>query len=137
MGQSRSVEHALCYNALMDKLLLVLSAIAFAFLVAMMFLFSPSEVGPVGVLVFFTMCYVLFLGLAVSLCRLFFTLRAKIDKTKSGNIKRKSYYYGLVVALSPILWLMCGSVMGSVGLKVGVILAVEILMCFLVSRNIL
>jgi hypothetical protein len=81
----------MCYNSLMDKLLLIFSAISFVFLVAMMFLFSPSDVGPLGVLVFFTMCYVLFLGLAVLGCRLFFTLRSKLDKTKMGNIKKKSY----------------------------------------------
>ena len=46
----------MCYNSLMDKLLLIFSAISFVFLVAMMFLFSPSDVGPLGVLVFFTMC---------------------------------------------------------------------------------
>ncbi len=120
----------------MDKLLLILSAISFAFLVAMMFMFSPSDVGPFGVLVFFTMCYVLFLGLAVLGCRLFFMLRAKLDKTKAGNIKKKSYYYGLVIALAPILLLVCGSFGGISILEIGLVLALEIVLCFLVSRNI-
>ena len=126
----------MCYNSLMDKLLLVFSAISFVFLVTMMFLFSPSDVGPLGVLVFFTMCYVLFLGLAVLGCRLFFTLRAKIDKTKAGNVRKKSYYYGLVIALAPILLLVGGSFGGISILEIGLVLGLEILLCFLVSRNI-
>ena len=126
----------MCYNLLMDKLLLIFSAISFVFLVAMMFLFSPSDVGPLGVLVFFTMCYVLFLGLAVLGCRLFFMLRAKLDRTKAGNIKKKSYYYGLVIALAPILLLVCGSFGGISILEIGLVLALEIVLCFLVSRNI-
>ena len=120
----------------MDKLLLIFSAISFVFLVAMMFLFSPSDVGPLGVLVFFTMCYVLFLGLAVLCCRLFFILRAKLDKTKSGNTRKKSYYYGLVIALAPILLLVSGSFGGVSFLEIGLVLMLEVLLCFLVSRNI-
>ena len=126
----------MCYNSLMDKLLLIFSAISVVFLVAMMFLFSPSDVGPLGVLVFFTMCYVLFLGLAVLGCRLFFTLRSKLDKTKMGNIKKKSYYYGLVIALAPILLLVSASFGGISILEIGLVLGLEILLCFLVSRNI-
>ena len=126
----------MCYNSLMDKLLLIFSAISFVFLVAMMFLFSPSDVGPLGVLVFFTMCYVLFLGLAVLGCRLFFTLRSKLDKTKMGTIKKKRYYYGLVIALAPILLLVSASFGGISILEIGLVLGLEILLCFLVSRNI-
>lgn len=88
-------------------------------------------------MLFFVMCYVLFLGLAVLCCRLFFTLRAKLDKTKSGNIIKKSYYYGLIIALAPILILVSGSFGGISILQVGLVLLVEIFLCFLVSRNIL
>ena len=120
----------------MDRLLLVLSAAAFVILLTMMLMFSPSEVGPFGVLVFFTMCYVLFLGLAVLCCRLFFTLRVRLDKTKDGNIKKKSYYYGLVIALAPVLLLVIGSFGGVTYLEIGLVVMLEALLCFLVSRNI-
>lgn len=63
-------------------------------------------------------------------------LRAKLDKTKAGNIKKKSYYYGLVIALAPILLLVCGSFGGISILEIGLVLALEIVLCFLVSRNI-
>ena len=127
----------LCYNSLMDKLLLILSIVAFFFLVAMMFLTSPSSVGPLGVLVFFTLVYVLFLGLAVIGCRLFFTLKAKLHKATAGNVKRKSYYYGLVIALAPLLLLLCGSFGGIRLIEVLLVIGVEVFLCFLVSLNLL
>lgn len=126
----------LWYNPLMDKVLLVFSAVAFVILLSMMLLFSPSEVGPFGVLVFFILCYVLFLGLAVLCCRLFFVLRGRLDKTKSGNSKKKSYYYGLVIALAPILLLVCSSFGGLSFLQIFLVFGLEVMLCFLVSRNI-
>ena len=66
-------------------------------LLAMMFLTSPSTVGPAGVLVFFTTSYLFFLGLAVMCCRLFFILRGKLNKAKKAlNLDKKSLRYGAV-----------------------------------------
>ena len=69
----------------MDKFLLLFSAIALICMLAMMFFVSPSEIGPLGILTFFAMLYFVFVGLAVFGCRLFFALRAKLDKTKKGK----------------------------------------------------
>ena len=121
----------------MDKAIILLSLIAFLLIVTMMFSVSPSDAGVIGVLGFFILCYVLFLGLAVFGCRLFFSLRAKVNKKKSGNIKKKSYYYGLVIALAPILMLVGRSFGNITILEIGLVLVVEALLCFLVSRNIL
>ena len=121
----------------MDKALIILSLLSFLLIVTIMFSFSPSEVGLIGVLGFFFLSYVLFLGLAVLCCRLFFTLRAKVDKKKSGGIKKKSYYYGLVIALAPLLLMVCRSFGSLSFMEVGLVLGLEILLCFLVSRDIL
>lgn len=121
----------------MDKFLLLFSAIALICMLAMMFFVSPSEIGPLGILTFFAMLYFVFVGLAVFGCRLFFTLRAKLDKTKRGNVQKKSYYYGVTIALAPVILLVCGSFGGVTLLEIGLVLALEIVMCFLVSRNIL
>lgn len=121
----------------MDKLLLVLSGIAFIFIAAMMFLTSPSEIGPLGIMCFFVLTYVLFVGLAVFCCRLFFSLRAKLDKSKRGSVHKKSYYYGIVLAFAPVLLLVCGSFAGIRLLEVVLVAALEIVLCFLVSRNVL
>lgn len=121
----------------MDKLLLIASITAFFFLTAMMFLTNPSGVGALGVLVLFTLVYVLCLGLAVFGCRLFFYLKAKINKATMGNIKKKSYYYGPVIAFAPLFLLIGQSFGGLLVYEVVAIIALEILLCFLVSRNIL
>ena len=123
--------------SLMDKALILLSLLSFLLIIMMMFSFSPSDVGVIGVFAFFILCYVLFLGLAVFGCRLFFILRAKLDKKKSGNLKKKSYYYGSVIALAPIL-ILVGRSFGNISiLEIGLVLVVEAMLCFLVSRNIL
>ena len=123
--------------SLMDKALILLSLLSFLLIITMMFSFSPSDVGVIGVFAFFILCYVLFLGLAVFGCRLFFILRAKLDKKKSGNLKKKSYYYGSVIALAPIL-ILVGRSFGNISiLEIGLVLVVEAMLCFLVSRNIL
>ena len=121
----------------MDKLLLIASIVAFSFLLAMMFFTDPSGVGAVGVLVFFTLVYVLCLGLAVFGCRLFFVLRARLNRATAGNIKKKSYYYGPVIALAPLFLLIGQSFGGVFVYEVVAIVALEILFCFLVSRNVL
>lgn len=127
----------LCYNSLMDKLLLIASVTAFFFLIAMMFFTSPSGVGALGVLVFFTLVYILCLGLAVFGCRLFFALKVKVNRAAAGNIKKKSYYYGPVIALAPLFLLVGQSFGGLLFYEVVAIAVLEILLCFLVSRNVL
>lgn len=127
----------LCYNSLMDKLLLIACITAFFFLTAMMFLTNPSGVGAIGVLVLFILVYVLCLGLAVFGCRLFFILKAKLNKATAGNVKKKSYYYGTVIALAPLFLLIGQSFGGLLIYEVVAIFALEVLLCFLVSRNIL
>ena len=121
----------------MDKLLLIASITALFFLVAMMFLTNPGGVGATGVLVFFTLVYVLCLGLAVFGCRLFFRLRARVNKATAGNIKKKSYYYGPVIALAPLFLLIGQSFGGLLIYEIVAIIVFEFLLCFLVSRNIL
>jgi len=122
----------------MNKLLLIVSACAAMILLAMMFLTSPSQVGPVGVLVFFTTSYLFVLGLAVFCCRLFFIIRGKLNKAKkSSNLDRKSLRYGAVLALAPVILMLIGSFGGiSVG-EVVLTVFLEILLCFLTSRNVI
>ena len=107
-------------------------------LLAIMFLTSPSSIGPAGVLVFFTTTYLFFLGLAVFCCRLFFILRGKLNKAKMPlNLDKKSLRYGAVLALAPVILMLIGSFGGiSVG-EVVLTVFLEILLCFLTSRNVI
>lgn len=122
----------------MNKLLLIISACAAMIILAMMFLTSPSSVGPVGVLVFFTTTYAFFLGLAAFVCRLFFLLRGKLNKAKEvTNLDKKSFRYGMVLALAPVILMLIGSFGGiSIG-EVVLTVLLEILLCFLTSRNVI
>jgi nitrogen fixation/metabolism regulation signal transduction histidine kinase len=122
----------------MNKVLLVVSACAAMILLAMMFLTSPSEVGPVGVLLFFTTSYLFFLGLAVLCCRLFFYFRGKMNRAKaSSNLNKKSLRYGLVVALAPVMIMLIGSFGGITIAEFALAIALEILLCFLTSRDVI
>jgi len=122
----------------MNKLLLIVSSCAAMILFAMMFLTSPSEVGPVGVLVFFTTAYLFFLGLAAFGCRLFFMFRGKINRAKAtANLDKKSFRYGLVVALAPVIIMLIGSFGGISITEILMTIALEILLCFLTSRNVI
>ena len=126
----------LCYNLPMNKWLIVLSVVSFFFIAAMMSFTSPSGVGPWGILLFFCLCYVMFLGLAVGACRIFFSLKERLRKT-NGNIQRKSYYYGLVVALAPVLVLFMGSFGGIAIPELLMVLGVEVILCFFVAHSVL
>ena len=128
----------MCYNSLMNKLLLIVSALAAMILLTMMFLTSPSTVGPVGVLVFFTTSYLFFLGLAVFSCRLFFMFRGKLNKAwKSASLDKKSLRYGLVIALAPVILMLIGSFGGISIAEVVLTVLIEVLLCFLTSRNVI
>ena len=122
----------------MNKLLLIISALSAVVLAAMMSMTSPSIVGPVGVLVFFTTSYLFFLGLAAFVCRLFFLVRGKVNKAKvSTNLDKKSLRYGLVIALAPVALMLVGSFGGiSLG-EIVIVVALEILLCFLTSRDVI
>ncbi len=138
MHKGRTRHGLLCYNSLMNKLLLIVSACAAMVLLAMMFLTSPSTVGPAGVLVFFTTSYLFFLGLAVLGCRLFFILRGALDKSKKAlNLDKKSLRYGLVIALAPVILLLIGTFGGISIMEVALTIVLEVLLCFLTSRNVI
>lgn len=122
----------------MNKLLLMINVLAAVVLAAMLFLTSPSSVGPAGVLVFFTTSYLFFLGLAALGCKLFFILLGKLNKAKATtNLEKKSRRYGLVIALAPVALMLVGSFGGiSIG-EVLIVVFLEILLCFLTSRNVI
>ena len=122
-----------CYNICMgkawDKVLLACEG--------MMFFTSPSGVGPLGILLFLIAAYVLFLGLAVFGCRLFFRFRAYLNKVHANGIERKSYYYGAAVAIAPMVLLVCSSLGGITILEIILVLLAEIVLCFLIAHDIL
>ena len=122
---------------MLPKMKIVVVLLAVAFMLAMMFATTPSGVGPLGVLVFFTMFYIVSFGATSTLCKLFFVVRGKIDKVKRGGEEKKSFYYGAVLAFAPVLLLGMQAFGGIGWLEVVAVTLAVAITCFLVAKKIL
>lgn len=122
---------------MLNKILFIASLISFMFLAVLLMFTTPSGVGPVGVLVFFTLCYITCLGVTVSLCNAFFRLKGQLNKKHQSNTAKKSYYYGAVLAFAPVIILAMRSFGGIGLLEIGLVCFAMLVACFLVSKRIL
>ena len=94
--------HKIAYNIFMiNRLILILSLIVFAIILAILFLTSPAIIGPVGILFFFVMVYFLSFG-AVTFFMHFFV---RIFFSRKNMIK-KDYIKSGIIAILPITVLM-------------------------------
>jgi len=102
---------------------------------------TPSEVGPVGILVFFVLIYVFCLILAFLV--LSFTIRLLARFLSIGKIKvrleslsqRKIYYYSSIIGLAPVILLGLRSVGRVSILEVSLVIIFEIIGIFYISRR--
>lgn len=110
------------------RLVSVLNLLAAVILLSMLNFTTPTEIGPLGVLVFFTTFYILMFGLSLGIVKIF----AKLLGRQMG---RKEYFYGVVVAFGPIM-LMLAQSLGSISpLTVALTVLFVLLGCFLVSKR--
>ena len=87
-----------------NRIILSLSIIGLAALSLMLNLTSPTEIGPFGVLLFFTTFYV------VVFCIIFLIYKSFLYLAfKQAIIRRKDYFYAAVFAFGPIILLMARS----------------------------
>lgn len=122
---------------MLSKILIIASVISAVFLVVLMTFTTPSGVGPIGVLVFFTLCYIMCLGVTASACNVFFHLKEQISDKHQANIIKKSYYYGAVLAFAPVIIIAIRSFGGIGPLEIGLVCLAMLVACFLVSKRIL
>ena len=87
-----------------NRIIYIISIIGLAALILMLNLTSPTEIGPFGVLLFFTTVYVVFVGTFTLLLQVF--LRTAFKRTSLTN---KDYLYAAVLAFGPIMLLMARS----------------------------
>ena len=87
-----------------DRIIFLISGVGLVLLVLMLFFTSPTEIGPFGVLLFFTTVYVVSYGLVSWLMRLFMRLAFKRQE-----FRHKDYLYAAVLAFAPIMFLMARS----------------------------
>jgi len=110
------------------RLVPVSSLIAAIILLVLLNFTTPEDIGPLGVLIFFTTFYVLMFGLAIGMVKLFAKLVGK-------TMGRKQYLYGAVIAFGPIM-LMLAQALGSMSILTVALVGVFVLLgCFLVSKR--
>ena len=109
------------------RFLALFSLVAAIFLLVMMNLTTPQNVGPFGVLVFFASFYVVCLGVATGLLKLGFWIR--------GKKSRKMYYYGSVLAFAPVIIVALGSFGGVGVLEIVLVGLLMVVGCFIVSKR--
>ena len=114
-----------------NRVVYIISIIGLAALVIMLNFTSPTEIGPLGVLLFFTTLYVVIVG-AISVVLSAF-LRIGL---KRKEIRSKDYLYAAVAAFLPIMLLFARS-FGAINLwTVGLIAVFLILAEFLVYKRV-
>lgn len=114
-----------------NRVIYSMSIIGLAVLSIMLFFTSPTEIGPIGVLLFFTTIYITLFGLFT-----FLLLTFKKIAFKDPVFKNKDYLYSAVLAFAPIMLLMARS-FGAINLwTIGLIGAFIALAEFLVYKRI-
>jgi cation transport ATPase len=107
------------------------SIVGLATLILMLCFTSPTEIGPFGVLLFFTTLYLVFFGLST-----FFLQAFKRIAFKKENLKNKDYLYSAVLAFGPIMLMMARS-FGAINLwTISLILIFLILAEFLIYKRV-
>lgn len=111
------------------RVLKFLGIVSVVILVVILNFTTPSSVGPLGVLVFFTTLFVLFFCVAVGGARIVYRMMGK------KGWGRKDFLYCATWAFAPLLLLIAQS-FGDVNAAVaGLIVAVEGLMSFLIYKK--
>lgn len=87
-----------------NRVILILGITGLAALTLMLTITSPTEIGPLGVLLFFTTLYMVFFCAIILLLQAFLRLAFKRKELKS-----KDYLYAAVLAFGPIMLLMARS----------------------------
>lgn len=87
-----------------NRIIYSASIIGLAALILMLFITSPTEIGPFGVLLFFTTIYVVVFGLLTFLIQTF--VRIAFGESR---LKTKLYLYSAILSFGPIMLLMARS----------------------------
>ena len=114
-----------------NQIISIISIVGLAALILMLEFTSPTEIGPFGVLLFFTTVYIVAFGLTTLIMQSFMRLAFKKE-----DFHAKDYLYAAVFAFGPIMFLMARS-FGAVNLwTTGLICLFIFLAEFLVAKRI-
>jgi len=113
-----------------NRLMFLFSLVAVVVILAMMNFTTPTDVGPLGVLVFFVMVYVIVFGIVNLLVGLF----SKASGKKQG--KRKDRYFAAMISFGPIMLLLVQS-FGSLNIITGAgVIFFVALGCFVIKKRV-
>lgn len=123
----------LWYNVSMkrNRIILIIGIIGLAALIMMLNLTSPTEIGPLGVLLFFTTIYVVTFSVMAFIMQSFVKLAFK-----RSEFRGKDYLHAAVLAFGPIMILMARSFSVINLWTIGLIAAFLFLAEFLVAKRI-
>ena len=114
-----------------NRITLSLGIIGLAALILMLNILSPSDIGPLGVLLFFTTVYVTIFGFITFLMEPF--LKIAFRREKMSN---KDYLYSAVLSFGPIMFLMARS-FGAISLWTTALIIIFLFLAeFLVKKRI-
>lgn len=123
---------------MLGKALTLSSLFAFVLLSAILQSTTPSTIHPVGILSVFVLLYVLALGVLTFCLYIFSRIISKTIVKRSVRQSlslQKSYYYGSVLALAPVMILGIRSI-GRTGVyDIVLIVLFEIIACFYITKR--
>ena len=114
----------------LNRVIAIASSVGVVLLALMLVFTSPTEIGPLGVLLFFTTIYVVCFGVVVGLMHLFKRLAFK-----KLELAHKDYLYSAVLGFAPIMLLMARSFGVLNWLTIGLIAVFITLTEFLVAKS--
>lgn len=117
---------------MLNRFIMLISLIALVLLMVMMNITTPTEIGPLGVLVFFTTVYVMVFGLMVGLVQIF-----KKMTSKRGKMGKRDYAYAAAIAMGPIMLLLAHSVGTEWWLAIPGVTIFVVLFCFVISKRVI
>ena len=116
---------------MVNRVILIVSLIAAVIVSVMLSMTTPTAVGPFGVLVFFTMGYLILLGVVTGLVAIFVRIVGQREW-----LGKKDYAYAAVIAFGPLLLLLVRAFSAISLWTVGLSALFVLLGCFLVDKRV-
>lgn len=110
------------------SLIPALSFLAAVIILLMVNFTTPAGIGPLGLLVFFASCYMVVLGIALLIVKIFMKLLGK-------PVERRSYLYAAVIAFGPIMLLLIQSLGALSPFTISIVIVLVFLVCFLINKS--
>ncbi|MBR0488216.1 hypothetical protein IJJ39_00860 [Candidatus Saccharibacteria bacterium] len=114
-----------------NRIILGVGIIGLAALIIMLNVTSPTEIGPFGVLLFFTTLYAVFFSIFSLIMEVFYRLSARRE-----TMRNKDYLYSAVLAFGPIMIMMARSFGIITPATIGLIFIFLLLAAFLVMKRV-